>query len=534
MNSHNLREKVGQMMIFGFHGITASDEIKELIRNHHIGGIILFSRNIGTPEEILSLTSELQREARKAGHKKPLLICIDEENGIVRRLGESATVFPGAMLLGATNNPDNAYKIGQATAKELKALGINWNLAPVVDVNNNPLNPVIGVRSYGESPDDVSRFGQAAMRGMQEAGVIAALKHFPGHGDTDIDSHLDLPVISHDMERLEQVELKPFVDCIRHGAATIMSAHVYFPAIEKRPNVPATLSRDVITGLLREKLQFKGVVTTDCMEMNAIAGTIGTAQGAKEAVKAGVDLVMVSHTYEFQKASIEAVIHAVNTGEISLQIIDDAVERIHTLKNQYLSWNDIPQEEGGVPVPSVVGCEDHQKLAEEMYRQGISIIKNDSHTIPLSSAAEHRVLVVYPKNSVTVLVEDGKRSNHTLDRIFKEIHPAAETIVLNSPTTKEETAAIIEKAQGFDTIIAGTYKLTPRDMQIELINQLQHAGKKVVVIAMRNPYDLSYFPNADASVAAYEFTYPALKMAVKAIYGLEKVTGRAPVTIPTA
>ena len=217
-------------MVFGFHGKTASPEIKQLIRDHHVGGIILFSRNMGTAAEVLNLTRELQQEAKNAGHKQPLLICIDQENGIVRRLDQGTTVLPGAMLLGATDQPENAYTVGVATGKELKHLGINWNLAPVLDVNNNPNNPVIGVRSFGENAAKVSLFGQEAMRGMQDAGVITTLKHFPGHGDTSVDSHLDLPVISHSMDRLEEIELKPFVDCIERGADTIMSAHVYFPS----------------------------------------------------------------------------------------------------------------------------------------------------------------------------------------------------------------------------------------------------------------------------------------------------------------
>lgn len=178
MDITRLRKKVGQLMVVGFKGITASDDIKELIREHHVGGIILFGRNIGSPQEILSLTQELQQVAKDAGHEQPLLICIDQENGVVRRLGEGTTIFPGAMLLGATGEPENAYQVGVATGKELKALGINWNLAPVMDVNNNPENPVIGVRSFGEAADMVSEFGRMAMKGMQEAGIITTLKHF--------------------------------------------------------------------------------------------------------------------------------------------------------------------------------------------------------------------------------------------------------------------------------------------------------------------------------------------------------------------
>lgn len=524
MNQAELRRKVGQLMVVGFKGITASDEIKELIREHHVGGIILFGRNIGTPEEILSLTTELQQVAKDAGHEHPLLICIDQENGVVRRLGEGTTIFPGAMLLGATGNPDNAYEVGVATGKELKALGINWNLAPVMDVNNNPENPVIGVRSFGESAEKVSEFGRKVMKGMQEAGVITTLKHFPGHGDTNVDSHLDLPVISHNIERLEQIELKPFVDSIEAGADTVMSAHVYFPAIEDTPGVPATLSRKVITGLLREKLGFDGVVTTDCMEMNAIANTIGTAKGGVEAIKAGVDLIMVSHLHHLQKETIDAIVTAVESGEIDEAQIEAAVARVTRLKEKYCSWEEIGSDE----VPSFVGGKEHQQLAHDIYKQGITIVKNNG-ILPLKNK---RVLVVYSENKYTMQVEDKRYSSMYLGETIKEIDDTAEIVELSNPATDEEIQSVAAKAQQFETIIVGTLTVQEGDAQTKLVKAMTDTGVPVIVIATRSPYDLAYLPEIQAYLCTYEFPYPALNMAAKAIYGREQVTGKLPVTIP--
>nr|WP_309098208.1 beta-N-acetylhexosaminidase [Fredinandcohnia onubensis] len=524
MNQAELRRKIGQLMVVGFKGITASEEIKELIREHHVGGIILFGRNIGTPEEILSLTTELQQVAKDAGHEHPLLICIDQENGVVRRLGEGTTIFPGAMLLGATGNPDNAYEVGVATGKELKALGINWNLAPVMDVNNNPENPVIGVRSFGESADKVSEFGRMAMKGMQEAGVITTLKHFPGHGDTNVDSHLDLPVISHNIERLEQIELKPFVDSIAAGADTVMSAHVYFPAIADTPGVPATLSRKVITGLLREKLGFDGVVTTDCMEMNAIANTIGTAKGGVEAIKAGVDLIMVSHLHHLQKETIDAIVTAVESGEIDEAQIEAAVARVTRLKVKYCNWDEIGSDE----VPSFVGGKEHQQLAHDIYKQGITIVKNNG-ILPLKNK---RVLVVYSENKYTMQVEDRRYSSMYLGETIKEIDDTAEIVQLSNPATDEEIQRVAAKAQQFEAIIVGTLTVQEGDAQTKLVKALTDTGVPVIVIATRSPYDLAYLPEIQAYLCTYEFPYPALNMAAKAIYGREQVTGKLPVTIP--
>jgi beta-N-acetylhexosaminidase len=534
MQKLTLRQKIGQLMVCGFKAsnpAAPSNKILELIRDYHVGGIILFGRNIGTTEEILKLTTRLQLEAQNAGQEQPLFICIDQENGVVRRLGEGTTVFPGSMLLGATENPEFAFDIGLATGKELKALGINWNLAPVVDVNNNPTNPVIGVRSYGENPNQVAEFGKEAMKGMQAAGVITTLKHFPGHGDTNLDSHLELPTIPHPIERLEEVELLPFKHCITEGADTVMSAHVYFPAIEKKQGVPATMSKSVITGLLREKLDFQGVVTTDCMEMKAIADTIGTAQGAVEAIKAGIDLVMISHLPNLQIDAIEAIVSAVENHDLSVEQIDAALERVRNLKNRYLSWNEIAKNVEQAKVPEVVGCEEHRKSAEKAFRHGITIVKNEN-VLPLSMHANHKVLVIYPTNSYSTEVEDKKYSGNALGAVIQEVHPTAEFQLLPNQLSKDMTNSIIEKAKQYETIIVGTLTASNSKEHIRLVEELVNLEKKMIVIAMRTPYDLSYLPNnIDAYIATYEFTTTALLIAAKAIYGLEEVIGKLPVTI---
>lgn len=534
--SQDIRKKVGQLMVYGFTPTTpaeVSEEIKELIKHDFVGSIILFGRNIGTPSEVLALTTELQRIAKEAGHEQPLLICVDQENGVVRRLGEGTTIFPGAMLLGATRNPGNAYKLGIATGTELKALGINWNLAPVLDVNNNPLNPVIGVRSYGEDPAHVSAFSQAAMKGMQEAGVVTTLKHFPGHGDTEVDSHLDLPTIAHDVERLFEIELLPFKEAIAAGADTIMSAHVYFPAFEKREGVPATLSKDVITGLLRNKLGYDGVITTDCMEMNAIAHTVGTAQGAIEAINAGVDLIMVSHTFSTQKGTITEILKAVECGEISQAQIDAAARRVEKLKQKYLSWDELPLMEKQPLVPQVVGSKEHQQQAEQVFRQGITIVKNKNQTLPLSTDLKHRVLVVFPTNSTLMQVEDKRYSNYALQDFLHEIHPSAQFTIVSHAPTAEEIQEVVGRAKDFDTLIVGTLSASQAKEQITLIEQLYAVNKQIVVLAMRSPYDLAYLPDIPAYVATYEFTAPALRIAVKALYGQEHVEGSLPITMPS-
>ncbi|ADU31948.1 beta-N-acetylhexosaminidase [Evansella cellulosilytica] len=513
-----VKDKIGQMFVVGFEGKQVTEQMKELIHEYRVGAIILFSRNIGSPEEVLTLTTELQKEAKIARHKHPLLICIDQENGIVRRLGDGTTVFPGAMALGATQKPNHAYDIGVATGRELKALGINWNLAPVLDVNNNPKNPVIGVRSFGESAELVSQFGIAAMKGMQAAEVVTTLKHFPGHGDTDVDSHVALPVITHDLNRLEEIELAPFKACMDANADVVMSAHIHFPEIEKDPQVPATLSKAIITGLLREKLQYDGVVTTDCMEMDAISETIGTERGAVAAIVAGVDLVMISHIANRQIGALKEVSTAVSNGELDMSLIEQAFERVMKLKEKYLSWEDI-QLEGEITVPPIIASDKHKKLAEAVYTDSVTIVKNEG-ILPLNVNGNDKILVVEPEYNNTI-VEDKSYESGLLTRLVKKQTSTVDVYHRNSvyQNLKEYKAAIIGV-------------VSPDTRKLPIIQELINNGVPIIIIAMRSPYDIAHLPTGiSASIATYEYSATAVDVAVAAIFGTGNAYGKLPVTI---
>lgn len=239
--------------------------------------------------------------------------------------------MPGGMAIAAAGSVEDAYQAALISGRELSAMGINLNYAPVLDVNNNARNPVIGVRSFGESPEKVADYGAATIRGFQDAGVAATAKHFPGHGDTDVDSHLDLPTVRHDRARMDSVELVPFRRAIAEGVDAMMSAHIYFPALEQE-KLPVTLSKAVLTGLLREELGFGGIIMTDCMEMNAIAEHYGTVEASVLAIEAGADIVLISHRADRQLAASEAILHAVAEGRISETRIDDSVRRLLALK----------------------------------------------------------------------------------------------------------------------------------------------------------------------------------------------------------
>lgn len=520
-----LQKKVGRLLIAGFKGITMSDEIKYLIHEYHIGGVILFGRNIGTPSEILALTRSLQEEAKSAGYTSPLLICIDQENGVVRRLGEGTTIIPGAMLLGATHEPKNAYKAGIVTGKELKALGINWNLAPVVDINNNPENPVIGVRSFGENAQDVTEMAMNSMQGMQESGVMTTLKHFPGHGDTSVDSHLDLPVIGHDLKRLNEVELVPFKKCIAAGADAIMSAHVYFPALEKEANTPATLSRSVITGLLREELGFDGVVTTDCMEMDAIAKGVGTVNGCVKAIEAGVDLVMVSHIQPLQEQAILNIIEAVENGLISQQQIDQSINRIERMISAYTSWEEI---DSMVEVANFVGSLAHHDEMKTIYENGITLVSGEASSIQ----AEDKVLLVYPTNEYATMVEDKRYATLEMAEQLKRIHSHVDVIEIDPTNFDEIMSEVSDQVVNYDHIVVLTLNAVQYDNQRSLVHQLINSGKPVDVIAIRTPYDAGLFPLANRVICTYEFTQTAFEVVAEYLIDKAEINGKLPVTLP--
>ncbi|ASS75325.1 beta-N-acetylhexosaminidase [Tumebacillus algifaecis] len=530
----SLRQKIGQTMMFGFHGTEPSPEITSLIRDHHVGGIILFARNIGEPKDVLRLTIALQKIAYEAGHRHPLLISIDQENGIVRRLGAGTTLLPGNMALGATGESRYVQAVAEATGRELKALGINYNLAPVLDINNNPHNPVIGVRSYGEDPQFVAECGSAAIHGLQAAGVAACGKHFPGHGDTSKDSHLTLPLIPHDLERLKQVELVPFVKAIADGVDSLMIAHVCFPEIEPDPTLPATLSRRVVTDLLRNELGYQGVITTDCMEMKAIADSPGTVEGTYRAFQAGIDLSFISHTYEWQIGAIERLVAGIEAGDTPVERLDDAVGRILKLKEKYLHWDEItPWFEQTDPVPdAIVGGPEHEQLAREVMEAAVTLTKNEAGLLPMTLQAEQTVAVVCLQNKLTSLVEDERYLINPLQQALQATHRSARCFEVQNPPTEADIEQVIQGLDGCAAVIVGTMNAQLAPGQSQLVQRLNQSGVPLIVISMRTPYDLAMFPEVATHIAAYEWTPTALQIAVEAIFGQRELCGRLPVTIP--
>jgi beta-N-acetylhexosaminidase len=351
--------RAGQRFMVGFEGTTASVDVKALIRELGVGHVVLFARNVAEPEQVADLVRELQSVARDAGHERPLLVAVDQEGGRVARLKDPWTIWPAARAVGRVGSEETARRMAEALAVELKACGIRYDFAPCVDVDTNPKNPVIGDRSFGDDPDLVGRLGAAMIRGFQESGVVACAKHFPGHGDTDVDSHLDLPAIEHSRARLEDVELRPFRKAIEAGVATVMASHLLVRELDDA--LPATLSPKVVKGLLREELGYDGVVVTDALEMKALAGHWTPAQISVLAAKAGCDLLALCRGHDAQVEALESLIRALESGEIPFKEAEATEGRVRALKERFLAGYRDPDPR---EAREAAGRGEHRALAE--------------------------------------------------------------------------------------------------------------------------------------------------------------------------
>ena len=358
-----LKEKIGQLFIFGLNGIRPSRDIHHLIQTDHIGGVILFNRNLTSPLQIATLANTLQ----SLSPRMPLLIAVDQEGGRVSRLPKGFTLFPDAASIGKLQSVDLAYRVADCTAKELRAVGINMNLAPVLDIHTCKANPVIGDRAFGSNAAQVSTMGLAVIVGLQDNHVVACGKHFPGHGDTLSDSHLELPQVNQSIQRLCDVELRPFYHAIKNGLTTIMTAHVLYPMLDQHQ--PATLSERIISGLLRKEFGFQGVVMTDDLEMKAISLEPGAA--AVQALEAGVDLILICHDPAKQRAALNAVHAAVREKRITEERIDQSVFRILRLKERFLlPYNPVDPK----TVKQTVGQRKHRYLLDEIKEKTAALL----------------------------------------------------------------------------------------------------------------------------------------------------------------
>jgi beta-N-acetylhexosaminidase len=362
MSVRDVRRQAGQLAMAGFAGHSIPADLRLLAKEFDLGGIVIFARNVESPEQV----AELAREAQTLAREAPLWVSVDQEGGRVARLRSPFTVWPPMLTLGRSGDEQLAARFARALAAELRAVGITLDYTPVLDINTNPTNPVIGDRALGDKPEDVARLGRVVIEALQGEGIAACGKHFPGHGDTTTDSHFELPLIEHPPDRLEAVEFVPFRAAIEARVACIMTAHILVPALDEQR--PATLSPAIVDGLLKKKLGFDGVVLTDDLEMKAISSRYSLPDATLAALSAGCDgVLMCAGAQEPQFAALEGVIHAVENGTLPLRRVEDALTRQRRVKERFLAPPRARPLEGRA-LRTLLGRDEHQAIADEMAR----------------------------------------------------------------------------------------------------------------------------------------------------------------------
>lgn len=540
----SLEEKIGQlfvMRVYG-HSATAPDQADidanlkeigvrtaaELIERYHVGGIIYFAwaHNTRDPHQIAELSNGIQRAGLAQPTPVPLLISTDQEHGIVARIGKPATLVPGAMALGAGGSRADARTAARIAGGELAAMGVMQNYAPVADVNVNPANPVIGVRSFGSEPDAVARMVDAQVRGYQSAGIAATSKHFPGHGDTTVDSHTGIPVITHTREEWETVDAPPFRAAIAAGIDSIMTAHIQFPALDPS-NDPATLSRPILTGILREELGYDGVVVTDALNMEGVRVKYGDDRVPVLALLAGVDQLLNPPDLA---VAWNAVLAAVHSGELSVTRVEESILRILRLKEKLGLLRDPFVTSRGVD--RTVGTRSHLAAADRIAEGTTTVLTNPDGLLPLNRRKRPNLLVV----GADPASPSGTTGPPTtvLANAFTELGFTATALSTGTAPTAAKTDEAVAAAAGKDVVVVATYNVSATSTQRTLVERLVATGVPVVALAIRNPYDVARLAAVGASVASYSWTDVELRAAARVIAGRARPEGRLPVPVQRA
>ena len=531
-----VQEKVGQVLFATFDGSFAATDspayaqMLHFVNDLHVGGFIVITH--GSPLGIVKsqvyptaiLANQLQSKS-----KLPLLIGADFERGTAMRLAEG-TSFPTSMAVAAAGNPKDAYTVGKVTALEARAAGVQWIYAPVSDVNNNPANPIINTRSYGEDPARVAEYVAEYVRGVQENGGLATAKHFPGHGDTAADSHIDLPVIKADRNRLEHLELVPFRAAIAAGVGSIMTAHLNVTALEPDPNLPATLSSNILTDVLRKELHFEGLVITDALDMGGITVRYAPGDAAVRAFLAGADALLMPPVPD---AAYDAMLAAAKSGQISKQRLDASVRRILLAKARLgLDKNRLVDVAG---LNSKFGKTVWQDQAQGISDRGITLLRDTPHRLPLDGAKSQRALLV------SLYADPEPYPGENLEKELRARFDSLTALRADTKFVRAETLKL-PPADSYDVVVLGLFvRVSDRkgdvdvpQEQLPLIKQIYGLGKPVITVGLGSPYLIESFPQAETWLSAFGISDVAQISLARAIFGEIPVQGRLPVSIPEA
>ncbi|MDQ0831110.1 beta-N-acetylhexosaminidase [Streptomyces achromogenes] len=539
-----VEEKVGQVFVSRVHGhsATAPDPADadanladfgvrtgaELLARYRLGGVIYFAwaHNTRAPQQIADLSDGLQRASLGQPRGLPVLISTDQEHGAVCRVGRPATLFPGAMAIGAGGSRDDARTLARIAGTELRAMGIRQNYSPLADVNVNPANPVIGVRSFGADPDAVAALVAAEVEGYRAAGVAATAKHFPGHGDTAVDSHTGFPVITHTRQEWEALDAAPFRAAIAAGVDSVMTAHIVVPSLDASGD-PATLSRPVVTGLLREELGYEGVVVTDALDMAGVRTKYGDDRVPVLALKAGVDQLLNPPRLD---VAWNAVVKAVRDGELTVRRLDEAVLRILRLKER-LGLFDDPYA-GPAGVARTVGAPEHLAAADLLAERTTTLLVNEGGALPLSPRS-HPGLLVVGADPASPTGTTGPPTGVLAAALTAQGFRTT-TLPTGTAPSAETTAQAVAAADGVAAVVVATYNVTADSAQKTLVERLSATGRPVIAVAVRNPYDVAHLPSVTACLATYGWTDVELRAAARVIAGAVRPQGKLPVPVQRA
>jgi beta-N-acetylhexosaminidase len=548
----SLRDKAAQLvwpwMIADYQSYDSPgwQRLANLVGQQHVGGIIM---SVGSPIEMAAKINGLQYLS-----PTPLLVSGDLEAGAGFRarggyfvpnaidLG-GATLFPYNMAFGAARDDALAYDLGRVTALEARALGVHIAFAPVMDVNNNPANPVIGVRSFGEDPQLVARLGSAVIRGMQEHGLVATAKHFPGHGDTEVNSHLGLPVVPVTRDRLDRVELLPFGAAVRAGAGMVMTAHMALPAVTG-DSTPATLAPAVMRDLLRRDLGFRGILTTDAMDMRGVLATMGLAEATKRAIEAGNDVILMPTDVP---GAIDAIVAGAREGRYSEARIDSSARRLLELKerlglhqNRYVDLN---------KVRDVVGAVEHLAVAQRAAERGITLVKDAARIVPLQLAPRRTVAATAGSEgsgrtdilSVTVARRADLGAGRDFNAELRARFPGLREVFVDADDPEYDYDRVLRMSDLAEVTVVGSYSLASFDVArtntaprafVEFVRELQRRPTRAVVVAFGNPYLLREIPDVPTYMIAWSGFPVSQRAAARALLGITSIGGRLPIAIP--
>lgn len=516
LNKLSLKKKIGQMIGLAFFGDEYNEQLKKQVEEFNVGLLIYFKDNCTSLERIYNLNKEINKHAEI----KPF-IALDQEGGMVARVTEGITQSPGAMAISATHNPKNAYHLAYNMGKELRNLGFNFNFAPEADINNNPLNPVINVRSYSDNPEDVCTYMHEAVKGYDDALLMTSLKHYPGHGDTSVDSHIGLPVVNKSTKELEKLELVPFQYAAENKLPGIMVSHVLYPELE---NYPATMSNILVEKLLRNKIGYDGLLVTDSLTMKAVWGRYPLEEIVEKTFNSGCDIMLICgpRNLEDQERFINTAVELTEKGIIDINRINASVKRILDYKKRYKvgemsnTFEDIK--------PTLMDKK-AVRYSEEVAEKSITAVKLDKQILPITK--QNKTLIVFPVIKVVTLVDND---DSTLNCLADYFDFAVDRFYISIDPTIEEAEKLktLIKNNNYDRVIYCSYNALLNKTQADLINELNSSN--LIVVSLRTPYDINVL-NVNNYLCAYEASVLSFKAIAKVLTGKVKPTGKLPIKL---